>query len=52
VTAVCVPNGSIVVVIHRPLSNLYVVYDDTRGTAGLLPPSRSLTVKVTQLFGF
>jgi hypothetical protein len=39
--------------IHHPLSNLYVVYNDTRGTGGLgLPPARSLTVKVTQLFSF
>jgi len=39
--------------IHHPLSDLYIVYNDTRGTSGLgLPPTRSLTVKVTQLFSF
>jgi hypothetical protein len=38
--------------IHHPLSNLYVVYNDTRGTSGLLPPTRSLTVKVTHLLSF
>ena len=39
--------------IHHPLSNLYVVYNDTRGVDGLsAPPARSLTVKMTQLFSF
>ena len=38
--------------IHHPLSDLYVVYNDTRGTSGLLPPTRSLTVKVTHLLSF
>jgi hypothetical protein len=39
--------------IHHPLSDLYIVYNDTRGVSGLaLPPTRSLTVKMTQLFSF
>lgn len=39
-------------VIHHPLSDLYVVYNDTHGTAGNLTRSRALIVKFTQLFSF
>jgi hypothetical protein len=39
--------------IHHPLSDLFVVYNDTRGAfGGLARPSRSLTVKLTHLFSF
>jgi hypothetical protein len=39
--------------IPHPLSDLHVVYNDTRGVSGFaLPPARSLTVKMTQLFSF
>jgi hypothetical protein len=39
--------------IHHPLSNLYVVYNDTRGAIGGLHPAyRSLTVKLTHLVSF
>ena len=39
--------------IHHPLSNLFVVYNDTRGTSGSTqPPTRALIVKFTQLFSF
>ena len=39
--------------IHHPLSDLYVVFNETRSTGGgSLPPSRSLVVKLTHLFSF
>lgn len=39
--------------IHHPLSNLFVVYNDTRSTAGgAQAPTRALIVKFTQLFSF
>ncbi len=39
--------------IHHPLSNLVLVYNETRSTGdNLLPPSRALIVKLTQLFSF
>ena len=39
--------------IHHPLSNLFIVYNDTRATSGSTqPPSRALIVKFTQLFSF
>jgi hypothetical protein len=39
--------------IHHPLSDLYVVYNDTRGVSGSgLPAYRSLTVKLTHLLSF
>ncbi len=34
-------------------TGLRIVYNDTRGASGLaLPPARSLTVKMAQLFSF
>jgi hypothetical protein len=38
--------------IHHPLSDLFVVYNETRPTGTGLPPSRSLTVKLTHLLSF
>ena len=38
--------------IHHPLSDLFVVYNETRPTGTLLPPSRSLTVKLTHHLSF
>jgi hypothetical protein len=38
--------------IHHPLSDLFVVYNETRPAGTLLPPSRSLTVKLTHLLSF
>ena len=38
--------------IHHPLSDLFIVYNETRPTGTLLPPSRSLTVKLTHLLSF
>jgi len=39
--------------IHHPLSNLFIVYNDTRATSGnTQPPSRALIVKFTRLFSF
>jgi hypothetical protein len=38
--------------IHHPLSDLFVVYNETRPTGTFLPPSRSLTVKLTHLLSF
>jgi hypothetical protein len=38
--------------IHHPLSDLFIVYNETRPTGSLLPPSRSLTVKLTHLLSF
>jgi hypothetical protein len=37
--------------IHRPLSDLYVVYNETRSTNGGLP-SRALILKITQSLSF
>ena len=37
---------------HRPLSDLYVVYNDTRDTLTGLTRERALIVKVTNLFSF
>jgi hypothetical protein len=38
--------------IHHPLSDLFIVYNETRPTGSSLPPSRSLTVKLTHLLSF
>jgi hypothetical protein len=38
--------------IHHPLSDLFIVYNETRPTGTRLPPSRSLTVKLTHLLSF
>lgn len=39
--------------IHHPLSNLFVVYNETRSTGGMTtPPSRAVVVKLTQLLSF
>jgi hypothetical protein len=38
--------------IHHPLSDLFVVYNETRPTGTTLRPSRSLTVKLTHLLSF
>ncbi|HEV8394797.1 MAG TPA: DUF5916 domain-containing protein [Vicinamibacterales bacterium] len=38
--------------IHHPLSDLFVVYNETRPTGTFLPPSRSFTVKLTHLLSF
>jgi hypothetical protein len=38
--------------IHHPLSDLFIVYNETRPAGTLLPPSRSLTVKLTHLLSF
>jgi hypothetical protein len=37
---------------HRPLSDLYIVYNDTRDTDTGLARERALTVKLTNLFSF
>jgi hypothetical protein len=37
---------------HRPLSDIYLVYNDTRDTRSGQPVGRALTVKVTNLFNF
>ncbi len=37
---------------HRPLSDIYLVYNDTRDTRSGLPVGRALIVKVTNLFNF
>ena len=39
-------------IIHRPLSDLYVVYNEQRGTISGLVLARGLTVKFTNLFDF
>jgi hypothetical protein len=39
-------------IIHRPLSDLYVVYNEQRGTISGLLLGRGLTVKFTNLFDF
>jgi hypothetical protein len=39
-------------IIHRPLSDLYVVYNEQRGTASGALLARGLTVKFTNLFDF
>jgi hypothetical protein len=38
--------------IHHPLSDLFIVYNETRPTGTSLAPSRSLTVKLTHLLSF
>jgi len=38
--------------IHRPLSDLFVVYNETTPTGDGRPPARALTLKFTQLFSF
>ena len=39
--------------IHHPLSDLFIVYNETRSTGGnLAPASRTLVVKVTHLLSF
>ncbi len=38
--------------IHRPLSDLFLVYNDTQDTNGLLPTSRALVLKYTHLLSF
>jgi hypothetical protein len=38
--------------IHRPLSDLYIVYNDTRDTAVGQLRERAFIVKVTNLFNF
>ena len=38
--------------IHRPLSDLFIVYNETTPTVDGRPPARALTVKFTQLFSF
>ena len=38
--------------IHHPLSDLFIVYNETRPTGSSQPPSRSLTVKLTHLLSF
>jgi hypothetical protein len=37
---------------HHPLSDLYVVYNDTRGTAWGEVEGRAVIVKLTNLFNF
>jgi hypothetical protein len=37
---------------HHPLSDLFIVYDETRSSNGTLPPSRALTLKLTHLLSF
>jgi hypothetical protein len=37
---------------HRPLSDLYIVYNDTRDTLTGLTRERALIVKLTNLFSF
>ena len=39
-------------VIHHPLSDLFVVYNETRATTGDRLPSRSLIVKLTRMLSF
>jgi hypothetical protein len=38
--------------IHRPLSDLYIVYNDTRDTLGAQLRERAFIVKLTNLFDF
>jgi hypothetical protein len=38
--------------IHHPLSDLFIVYNETRPTGSSQPPSRSLVVKLTHLMSF
>ena len=38
--------------IHHPLSDLFVVYNETRPTGGGGPVRRAVIVKVTQLLSF
>jgi hypothetical protein len=38
--------------IHHPLSDLFIVYNETRPAGTRLLPSRSLTVKLTHLLSF
>jgi hypothetical protein len=38
--------------IHHPLSDLFIVYNETRPTGTSILPSRSLTVKLTHLLSF
>ena len=37
---------------HHPLSNLFIVYNDTRDTITGLTRERTFTVKLTNLFSF
>ena len=38
--------------IHHPLSDLFIVYNETRPTVGTVSPSRALILKVTHLLSF
>ena len=38
--------------IHHPLSDLYVVYNDSRETTSGKPMERSFTIKLTNMFDF
>ncbi len=39
-------------VMHRPLSDLYIVYNEQRFTTDGTPPGRGVIVKFSQMFGF
>lgn len=38
--------------IHHPLSDIFITYNDTRDSNGLLQPSKQLVLKVTHLLSF
>ena len=38
--------------IHHPLSDIFIVYNETRDTDGAVAPSRAIIVKVTHLLSF